>query len=171
MTNPIGGDHLAAALRGRVSAAEAEATAKAAEYVSCKATNNRGNRCGLRPIPGGTVCKWHGGGAPQVRAKAALRLMDLVMPAISTLAREMVKAGSSADRQRAANSILDRAGITRNQTAEADAARELLLAKLLSAASEIDGLPEIEGAVVDEVEAVVVDDAPAPNPKKKKAKK
>jgi hypothetical protein len=40
----------------------------------CTATNRQGNRCGNRSIPGGRVCKFHGGGAPQVRAKAAERI-------------------------------------------------------------------------------------------------
>lgn len=43
-------------------------------YTPCRGTNRAGQRCGLRPIAGGTVCKWHGGGAPQVRAAAERRL-------------------------------------------------------------------------------------------------
>lgn len=45
-------------------------------YTSCTAaTKATGNRCKRRPIPGGTVCVKHGGGAPQVQAKAAERLL------------------------------------------------------------------------------------------------
>lgn len=41
----------------------------------CSARVSRGDRpCRNRAIPGGTVCRYHGGGAPQVRAAAARRL-------------------------------------------------------------------------------------------------
>lgn len=41
--------------------------------VTCTGTNRAGNRCGRSPVPGGTVCKLHGGAAPQVAARAAIR--------------------------------------------------------------------------------------------------
>lgn len=44
-----------------------------------------GQRCKRRPIPGGTVCKIHGGGNPRVKAKADERLRALVDPAITRL--------------------------------------------------------------------------------------
>lgn len=40
----------------------------------CTATNRQGKRCGRFPIPGGTVCRMHGGAAPQVKLKAQERL-------------------------------------------------------------------------------------------------
>lgn len=46
--------------------------------VKCSATSKRTHeRCGQWAIAGGTVCKWHGGGAPQVIAKAQERLRAL----------------------------------------------------------------------------------------------
>ena len=51
----------------------------------CKATNNRGQRCRYPPIPGGTVCRFHGGGAPQVKEAAMDRLLALQHPAIDRL--------------------------------------------------------------------------------------
>lgn len=141
-------------------------------YVTCRAkSSTTGQRCGQRPIPGGFVCRYHGGSAPQVQRKASMRLAELVMPAIAVLAREMVKADKSADKQRAANSILDRAGITRGQSAEIDAARDLLLARLLDKQAELaaaaaadDDLPELEALVV-------VDDDPPTKKRGKKGKK
>lgn len=41
----------------------------------CAATSKRtGQRCGLPPIPGGTVCRFHGGATPVIKAAAARRL-------------------------------------------------------------------------------------------------
>lgn len=52
----------------------------------CRATNNRGQRCRYAPIPGGAVCRFHGGAAPQVKAAALDRLRALQHPAIDRLA-------------------------------------------------------------------------------------
>lgn len=46
---------------------------------TCKARTKRG-ACRKAPILGGTVCATHGGKAPQVKAKAAERLADLIDP-------------------------------------------------------------------------------------------
>src|SRR5881394_455729 len=51
----------------------------------CKATNRQGKRCGKPPIFGGTVCRKHGGAAPQVQLAAAERLKALELPAIVRL--------------------------------------------------------------------------------------
>jgi hypothetical protein len=56
--------------------------------AQCTATSKRTHeRCKRGSIPGGTVCKHHGGYAPQVRAKAAERLAALVDPAITRLSK------------------------------------------------------------------------------------
>lgn len=39
----------------------------------CTGRNRQGQQCARWAIPGGTVCKLHGGGAPQVRALAEVR--------------------------------------------------------------------------------------------------
>jgi len=42
--------------------------------VQCKAMSKQtGKRCKAKAIPGGEVCRWHGGAAKQVAAKAAVR--------------------------------------------------------------------------------------------------
>lgn len=91
----------------------------------------KGNTCNGVVARGLNVCRMHGGAAPQVRRKARLRLAELVDPAIATLAREMAGADSSSDRQKAANSILDRAGFARATKIEAEDARSILLDRLL----------------------------------------
>lgn len=42
----------------------------------CAARNNRGEPCRMAPIPGGTVCRYHGGAAPQVKEAAERRLQE-----------------------------------------------------------------------------------------------
>lgn len=47
----------------------------------CKARSKRtGKQCQKAPIRGATVCRNHGGAAPQVKAKAQERLADLIDP-------------------------------------------------------------------------------------------
>ena len=44
----------------------------------CTATNKKtGLRCGQYPAIGATVCRFHGGGAPQVKRKAQERVLEL----------------------------------------------------------------------------------------------
>lgn len=108
----------------------------------CTAKNSAGQRCKKAAIKGGTVCATHGGSAPQVRRKAALRLLELVDPAIGTLAREMATADKSADRQRAANSILDRAGMPRTATViDGESAKALLVERINALRGEADMEP------------------------------
>ncbi|QGF22438.1 hypothetical protein [Raineyella fluvialis] len=108
-----------------------------------------GQRCRLPAIPGGTVCaRFHGGQLPNVRKAAQLRLLQLIDPAITVLAREMATAERSADRQRAANSILDRAGIPRAPSApDAEVARAALVERLLAMRASHTAKPheELEG--------------------------
>ena len=96
----------------------------------CTATNKSGGRCGQRAIPGGHVCKFHGGAAPQVKRKAQLRLAELVDPAIAQLARMLTQADKDSDKLRAAENILDRAGYGRSATVEVDDKREFILAQI-----------------------------------------
>ena len=100
----------------------------------CTARNKAGNQCGQNRILGTTVCGRHGGTSPQVQRKAKLRLMELVDPAITTVASVMVDRNARpADRLRAANSVLDRAGIVRQTDFDAEAARALLVERLIAA--------------------------------------
>lgn len=97
----------------------------------CGARRTNGEPCNAPAMTGQRVCRMHGGSSPQAKRKAALRLVELIDPAIATLAREMVQADSSADRQRAANSILDRAGVPRvTKEISEDTSREVLLTRL-----------------------------------------
>lgn len=77
----------------------------------CIATSRRtGKRCGAYAIVGGTVCKWHGGAAPQVRLAANERIAEMVDPALSALRQLVDTADSDSVRLSAIKDILDRAG-------------------------------------------------------------
>lgn len=120
-----------------------------------------GERCGNRPIPGGTVCRFHGGGAPAVRRRARLRLAELVDPAIGTLARVMVKGARDQDKLRAAEAILDRAGFPRASRIDGhvsvDESREMLLQRILELRAGERPLATAPAAL-EVVEAELVDD-------------
>lgn len=56
--------------------------------AKCNAT---GQQCRKAAILGGTVCQKHGGGAPQVKAAARERLLDIIDP--DRVFREMARIG------------------------------------------------------------------------------
>jgi len=60
------------------------------ESQQCKATSKTsGNRCKQPAIPGGTVCIYHGGKAPQVMRAARARLRELLLPALDRLEKNL----------------------------------------------------------------------------------
>lgn len=102
----------------------------------CTATNRQGKRCGKAAIPGGAVCRLHGGGAPQVVARAKQRLLEAVDPAAAELVeiatgRKQVKVATKegvrtlpvgpAVQVRAIEAVLDRAGLPAETKATVDA--------------------------------------------------
>lgn len=104
-------------------------------YTQCSAKSSRSQqRCRKRAISGGRVCRTHGGGAPQVKRKAALRLIELIDPAIATIARVMTDQNAKpSDRLRAAENVLDRAGVPRStEVTNTDTAQELLVERLIT---------------------------------------
>lgn len=56
-----------------------------------------GSRCKLQAIPGGFVCRFHGGGAPQTIAKAASRLEDARDLALARLTERIDQDGDIID--------------------------------------------------------------------------
>lgn len=65
-------------------------------------------RCKRLPIPGGTVCVKHGGGAPQVQEAAMARLLRLQHPAIARLEQLMVQKEFPSTAYQAVRDVLDR---------------------------------------------------------------
>ncbi len=86
---------------------------KRKDGLTCTGTSKQTKqRCGNPPIRGGTVCKFHGGGAPQVKAAAHRReLESLVGPALAEMAR-ILEDSSVPDGVKfsAVKDVLDRCG-------------------------------------------------------------
>lgn len=77
--------------------------------AQCKAHRRAGTQCKNPAILGGTVCRYHGGSAPQVKAKAAERLAALVNPAIDKLTK-LLTSKTEAVALGAVKDVLDRTG-------------------------------------------------------------
>jgi hypothetical protein len=80
----------------------------------CRAHSQRtGEACKKTAIPGGTVCRYHGGGAKQVQNAARERLAALVMPALGALSELVKQRKVPAVRLGAARDVLDRSELAR----------------------------------------------------------
>jgi hypothetical protein len=91
----------------------------------CSARSKQsGQRCKRHPILGGTVCRMHGGAAPQVQQSARDRIAALVHPAIDTLERALSDCDVNAA-VRAARDLLDRAGFAATARHEIAASKSL----------------------------------------------
>ena len=81
----------------------------------CSARSKQtGKQCRKPAIPGGTVCRFHGGAAPQVKNKARERLAMLVSPAIEKLGKLIEQDDNPSVALGAARDVLDRNSITGN---------------------------------------------------------
>lgn len=106
---------------GKASAAARKAKRESGEPIKrpCTARRSDGSACGNSAIRGGTVCVAHGGRAPQVRAKANMRLLNMVEPALKELRRIIDDANADdANKLRAINMVLNRTGFAEKQNLE-----------------------------------------------------
>lgn len=68
------------------------------ETTQCTATSKQtGQRCRNKAIPGGTVCRFHGGNAPQVRAAALARITEARDLALTRLIEGLDQLGDAYD--------------------------------------------------------------------------
>jgi hypothetical protein len=75
----------------------------------CRAkAKHSGKPCRYPAIPGGTVCRFHGGGAPQVKAAAMDRLRALQNPAIDRMAQLIEQKEFPTVSYAASRDVLDR---------------------------------------------------------------
>ncbi len=77
--------------------------------AQCHAHRKTGTQCKNNAIPGGFVCRFHGGSAPQVKRKALERLNELVDPAIDEYVT-LLKCEQPATVLNTVKDILDRTG-------------------------------------------------------------
>lgn len=87
--------------------------------VTCSAKTVSGNPCKRPPIKGSNVCRTHGGAAPQVRAKAQVRILMSADAAAAKLI-EMIHSKKVDDRTKllAVKDLLDRANLSGTQSIE-----------------------------------------------------
>ena len=132
----------------------------------CTAHRTDGAPCRGPAMTGQKTCRVHGGMLPQARRAARDRLADEADPSISRLVWERDHAVNAADRIRAANSLLDRAGLSRRQAIDVNTttylsvadARQMLLEKvreLRAAEAQPATEEEDDGDVID---AEIVED-------------
>jgi len=118
-------------------------------------SSQRHHRCERARHPGAMVCASHGASAPQVKARARLRLLELVDPATAVLAQILSdRTLKPADRLRAVENIYDRAGIPRRTEVDHSSAQALLLARIqeVIARRDTDQLPASRDTVRGELE-------------------
>jgi hypothetical protein len=126
----------------------------------CTAHKRNGDRCGNPAIHGGTVCGYHGGNAPAVKAKARLRLEM----ATDKLARELL--GMTSDpsipegvRLSAIKDALDRGGIQSKTAVSVEVSTkpfELVFDSIVSARPDAEPRPalvELESPGESELES------------------
>jgi hypothetical protein len=103
---------------GKASAAARKAKRAKGDPVArqCSARRTNGEPCRNSAIRGGSVCARHGGSAPQVRAKANRRLIEMVLPAMRELHRILNDPTTEdSDKLKAINMVLNRTGYSERQ--------------------------------------------------------
>jgi hypothetical protein len=100
----------------RVSHSEARWALLPPTVIRCNATRPNGSRCRREAEDGAVVCDQHGGAAPQVRRRAAERLIMIADRAAEKLVRMMEDTEVSFGvRAKIAQDLLDRAGVIATQ--------------------------------------------------------
>ena len=78
--------------------------------MKCSAHTSAGAECKAQAIRGATVCRVHGGMAPQVRNAARARILEALDPAAAELVRIALNAKSEQVRVQAIKELFERAG-------------------------------------------------------------
>jgi hypothetical protein len=133
------------------------ALADAHQPRKCRAhSKSRKEPCRNWALPGGFVCKFHGGNAPQVKAKAEQRLREMVDPMLSKLHELAMQTDHLPTAVKAVTDALDRAGVgalvqakVRSSTKDAAGSKVIVNIGFLTKANE---LPAIEAAAAEVIE-------------------
>lgn len=125
----------------------------------CTATSKRsGERCMRWAIAGGTVCPFHGGGAPIVKRKAQLKLLDLVPIATKKHKDVLTTATDPRVILKAVEMVYDRTGLeAKTNQADIVVVQEMMVSRLL-ARRGIEPVGEEPYTDEDIVEAELVED-------------
>lgn len=126
-------------------------------WLVCHAKRTDGSPCRAPVVRGAKVCRAHGGSAGHVREAARLRLERLVEPAIGTMREMLLRGETHTVRLRAAEQILDRAGIVAKQEVAVDNQVSITV-------SYNDIVTEAKAVVEGEVLAVSYDTPALPEP-------
>lgn len=125
----------------------------------CVGHKRDGERCKNASIKGGTVCRYHGGAAPQVQRSARERFNDLIDPMIN-IARDIAKEAaegklSASDRIAFMKFVADRTGFVPGKQVNVDgpAKWEGVLTHIIrDAPAELTAGEVIDAEVVDDGE-------------------
>ncbi len=94
----------------------------------CAQSKSRGGRCAKPAIQGGSVCRYHGGAAPQTVQAANARLMRDILPAAVERHLELITQGRN---EAAVGAMIrdtyDRTGVGIQRESEDTEIRELLI--------------------------------------------
>jgi hypothetical protein len=92
------------------------------QVTPCTARKRNGDPCGNAAMNGSTVCRMHGGAAPQVKRRAQQRILEASDPAAARLVAMMQdETLPPAVQLAAARDLLDRAGVVGKQELELSA--------------------------------------------------
>ncbi len=152
-------------LKGRIRLGSRHMTTTARELeVTCTArSKTTGNQCRQPPIPGGTVCHYHGGNAPQVRAAALRRLTSARDKALARLTEQLEPSAefpidpgtllSIVDKLTAKIELLEGRATERSESAHirADITRQAIHIALDRVSARVQSGPVIDVAELPEV--------------------
>jgi hypothetical protein len=86
--------------------------------MRCHAHRRDGEQCGSDAVKGATVCRMHGGSAPQVKAAARRRLLEAVDPVVAKLIDLALRDPDPRIALAACRDILDRVGLAEPKQVE-----------------------------------------------------
>lgn len=127
----------------------------------CTARRRNGEQCLNYAIKGATVCRMHGGSAPQVRAAAQTRILMASDLAARKLI-EMIESPKVADQVKltAVRDLLDRANLSAKSTVEVTVEKGRSFDDVVEASLIAVGEPD----ELDALDAVIVEDDDEPEP-------
>lgn len=110
--------------------------------LQCSAHRKTGDRCKAFAVKGATVCRSHGGSAPQVKESARYRVLQYADDVAAELIRLALHSDSDAVRVRACGMVLDYCGLQPVHKVEVseitDDMIEREIARLLTEMRELD---------------------------------